>query len=176
MRVISGSLGGRNLISPKSKSTHPMSDLVKGALFNSLGDITNLSVLDAFSGSGSLAIEAYSRGAKKVVAIESNNKAYMAIKENIASLKISDKLDAKHIFFNTWSNNASDQFDIIIADPPYNKLLLKEISKLPKHLINSGILVLSWPRNIEFPNIAGLKIIKHNYYGDANLAFYNKVS
>ena len=72
MRVIAGRLGGRNFDSPKTQRTHPMSDKVRGALFNALGDLGGLTVLDAFAGSGACSLEAASRGATEVLAIDIN--------------------------------------------------------------------------------------------------------
>ena len=63
MKVVAGSRGGRNFASPHNNRTHPMSDKVRGALFNALGDLDGLSVLDAYAGSGACSLEAASRGA-----------------------------------------------------------------------------------------------------------------
>ncbi|MCA9330109.1 RsmD family RNA methyltransferase, partial [Candidatus Saccharibacteria bacterium] len=63
MRIISGKLGSRQFIAPKGFATHPMGDRVRTALFNTLGDIVGLTVLDAFGGSGAISFEAISRGA-----------------------------------------------------------------------------------------------------------------
>jgi 16S rRNA (guanine(966)-N(2))-methyltransferase RsmD len=75
MRIIAGTLGGRTFESPHGRRTHPMSDKVRGSLFNTLGDIDGLTILDAFAGSGALAFEAISRGAEHVLAIEIDNRA-----------------------------------------------------------------------------------------------------
>lgn len=63
LRVISGSLGGRLINSPPGNKTHPMSEKMRGAIFNILGNIEGLDVLDAYSGSGAIALEAISRKA-----------------------------------------------------------------------------------------------------------------
>ena len=70
MRIIAGYLGGRQFNSPRSNRTHPMSDKARGGLFNALGDISGLTVLDAFAGSGALSFEAISRGAESVIAVD----------------------------------------------------------------------------------------------------------
>jgi 16S rRNA (guanine966-N2)-methyltransferase len=85
MRIIAGRLGGRHFASPQGRRTHPMSDKMRGALFNALGDIDGLSVLDAFAGSGALAFEAVSRGAGHAVAIDVDKSAQRAIAENIST-------------------------------------------------------------------------------------------
>ena len=70
MRIIAGDLKGREFKSPRGRTTRPMSEKTRGALFNTLGDIEGLSVLDGFAGSGALVFEAISRGAVSALAIE----------------------------------------------------------------------------------------------------------
>jgi len=86
MRIIAGRLGGRLFDSPHSHKTHPMSDKARGALFNILGDISGMSVLDPFAGTGAISFEAVSRGAAGAVAIELDKQAQKVITANIASL------------------------------------------------------------------------------------------
>src|SRR5579884_2312037 len=116
MRVIAGYLGGRIFSSPKGHRTHPMSNKVRGGLFSVLGDLDGLSVLDAYSGSGALAIEAISRGAEAATAIESDKTAHTAIIENIHSLGIHSRIKATKAFLRAWSSrNEGKTFDIVIA-------------------------------------------------------------
>src|SRR6266404_7522519 len=86
MRIIAGTLKGREFKSPRGHKTHPMSDKVRGALFNVLGDIEDLTFLDAFAGSGALAFEAISRGAKSVTAIDRDNSAHEVLEQNSREL------------------------------------------------------------------------------------------
>src|SRR3990167_8850630 len=121
MRVIAGFLGGRVFESPHGHRTHPMSEKMRGAIFGVLGDIKQLRVLDVFSGSGAVAIEAISRGAKYAVAIDVDKKAYDIIKKNIISLGLTDRVKAVRAYFNAWSTrHQAQKFDIIFADPPYD--------------------------------------------------------
>ena len=177
MRVISGYLGGRNFASPNGHRTHPMSDKVRGGLFGVLGDIKGLSALDAFAGSGALAIEAISRGAKTATAIEVDKNAYVAILDNIESLGLKDRIKATRAFFNAWSTrNEKQKFDLIFADPPYDKIPYRDLKKLAVHLKEDGILVLSWPGNYEKLKFEGLESVQIKNYGDAQLVFYKKIS
>ena len=90
MKIISGLYKNRELLSPNSSKTHPMGSREKLALFNMLGFyLKNAEVLDAFSGSGALGLEALSRGAKKVIFVEKSPKVARIIKENCKTLKIS---------------------------------------------------------------------------------------
>lgn len=177
MRVIAGYLGGRNFESPHGHRTHPMSEKVRGGMFGVLGDIKGLEVLDAFAGSGALAIESISRGAKSAVAVEVDKGAHAIITKNIKSLGLEDRIKAVRAFLNAWSTrNQIQQFDLVIADPPYDDMPWRDIKVLPSHLKDNGTLVLSWPGKAEQLKFEGLQIVQSKNYGDAQLVFYQKVS
>jgi 16S rRNA (guanine966-N2)-methyltransferase len=177
MRVIAGFLGGRTFESPGGHRTHPMSDKMRGALFGVLGDIKGLSVLDAFAGSGALSIEAISRGASTAVAIDVDKRAHSVITKNIDALDISDRIKAIRAFAGAWSTRHQDQlFDLIFVDPPYDNPPYRDLDSLPRHLKDSGTLVLSWPGNQKPCKFAGLNIVQAKDYGDGQLVFYQKIS
>jgi 16S rRNA (guanine966-N2)-methyltransferase len=176
MRIIGGTLGGRQFAAPRGHKTHPMSDKIRGALFNMLGDITGLTVLDAFAGSGALAFEAISRGASNATAIDVDKKAYLAMVTNIKSLGIGDKVKITRANVSGWSdNNPQTTFDIILLDPPYDAPRRMALIKLADHAKPGGIVVLSLPPGSK-PDL-----LKSNFYhltsksyGDAELAFYKR--
>lgn len=175
MRIIAGSLGGRQFDSPGGHRTHPMSDRMRGGLFNALGDIEGLTVLDAFAGSGALSFEAISRGAASSLAIEVDPKAHSVIEANIKALEVEDKVKATRAFTNAWSNrHPHEEFDLVLADPPYDKLPFRDLMILPKHLKPGGTLVLSWPGKTEPYYIPGFTEVKIKDYGDSQLVFYQK--
>jgi 16S rRNA (guanine966-N2)-methyltransferase len=177
MRVIAGSLGGRNFSSPRGHRTHPMSDKMRGAIFGVLGDIKGLAVLDAFAGSGALAIEAISRGAKSAVAIEVDKGARTVITENIKALGINGRIKAVRAFAGAWSTrHQAELFDLIFADPPYDNIPYRDLKSLPRHLTDNGTLVLSWPGNTAPIKFDGLVSVQTKNYGDAQLVFYRKIS
>ena len=177
MRVIAGYLGGRTFESPHGHRTHPMSEKVRGAIFGTLGDIKGLTVLDAFAGSGALAIEAISRGAKTAVAVEVDKGAHSIISKNIQALNLEDRIKAVRAFFVAWSTrNQRQLFDLIFADPPYDDPPYRDLKSLPRHLNQGGSLVLSWPGQAEPLKFEGLKSVQVNNYGDAQLVFYQKIS
>jgi 16S rRNA (guanine966-N2)-methyltransferase len=174
MRIIAGQFGGRQIQSPHSQKTHPMSQKGRGGLFSVLGDITGLRVLDAFAGSGALGLEAVSRGAALVVAIDNDRQAQATIQANIGNLKVESKIDLVKSSVSAWSNkNPKVNFDLILVDPPYDKLP-PSVVLLEKHLVSNGILVLSWPGNLESLEIANLKVVALKQYGDSQLVFYQK--
>jgi len=175
MRVIAGRLGGRNFVSPKTQRTHPMSDKVRGALFNALGDLDGLTVLDAFAGSGACSIEAVSRGASHVLAIDIDPEAVKTIAENVRSLELEGAIDVRRKNISGWSrNNQSLQFDIVLADPPYNDIRPDVLERLTVHIKPGGLLVLSWPGSEAVRDFTGLAVVSHKSYGDAQLVFYKR--
>lgn len=154
-----------------------MSEKVRGAIFGVLGDIAGLTVLDAFAGSGALAFEALSRGARLATAIEVDKTAYRVLAENIASLGLTTRIKAVRAFAGAWSTrNQAQKFNLIFADPPYDDIPYRDLKKLPVHLAPSGTLVLSWPGQTEPLKFEGLTAVHAKHYGDAQLVFYQEIS
>ncbi len=122
MRVIAGSARGITLETIEGLATRPTTDRVKEALFSMLhNELYDSEVLDLFSGSGSLGIEAASRGAKKVIMVENSKKCIEIIKKNVQKTKLSDKIEMIQRDVETFMNglNGDRQFDFILMDPPY---------------------------------------------------------
>jgi 16S rRNA (guanine966-N2)-methyltransferase len=172
MRIIAGTLGGRLFNAPHGHRTHPMSDKMRGALFNMLGDIEGLTVLDAFAGSGALAFEAVSRGAKTVTAIEQDRNAQRAITENIAALKISNQIALIKASAAAWLRTTDTVFDLVLLDPPYDALQYALLDELVERAHQSGNVVLSWPGKQDPPQFDGWSIQTSKQYGDGSLHFY----
>lgn len=173
MRVISGSLRGRQFKSPRGNRSHPMSEKMRGALFNALGDLSGLTVLDAYGGSGALAYEAISRGASSVITVEKSVMAYRTVQRNLVELDLGEVIKATRANVSTWSDNKADlQFDVVLADPPYNDIRPDILEKLTRHVKPSGIFVVSWPGSEEPPEFSGLKLLKVLEYGDSKLVFF----
>jgi 16S rRNA (guanine966-N2)-methyltransferase len=184
MRIIAGNLGGRQFESPKTNRTHPMSEKMRGALFNALGDIKGLEILDAFAGSGACAFEAISRGAKSVIAIEQDTEAFKTINKNIQNLGLEEQIKAVRANVAGWvSNYKWHLFDIIIADPPYEpkNLDLHLVFKVSANVKPGGIFVVSSPpdqkdtRDLRARKTKNLELIAEKKYGDGSLAFYRKI-
>jgi 16S rRNA (guanine966-N2)-methyltransferase len=178
MRVIAGQLGGRFFAGPDSTATHPMAERVRGALFNTLGDITGRMILDAFGGSGALAFEAISRGAKSVIVIERDKRAQRIIVNNIKLLGLENDVKLIKASANAWSqNNPNEQFDLLLCDPPYHDLQLSTVSKLTQHIKDNGLMILSYPGRESAPTVNGVVVVDSSKtYGDAALAYYRKAA
>ena len=176
MRVIAGRLGGRLFDSPHTHRTHPMSDKARGALFNVLGDIGGMTVLDAFAGTGALCFEAVSRGAASALAVESDKVAQRTIAENIELLQLGEQVSLVRAPAGPWMyRNAQLKFDLVLCDPPYNDPQFHTLDRLAKRVNPGGLLVLSWPTSEDLPVFAGLEQVEQRSYGDMQLAFYRRL-
>jgi 16S rRNA (guanine966-N2)-methyltransferase len=121
MRVISGELGGRKLVTPDGTTTRPTTDKVRQAVFNSLGSmgvVEGATVADLFAGSGALGIEALSRGAEHCVFVERDRNALKALRENIAALGLAERATVHATDVMAWVP-AMRGVDIAFIDPPY---------------------------------------------------------
>lgn len=175
MRIIAGTLKGRNFDSPKGHRTHPMSDKMRGALFNVLGDVANLRMLDAFAGSGALSFEAASRGAASVIAIDSDKAAQQAITTTIRQFELANVVKLIKATANAWlSTNETAEFDIVLCDPPYDDTQLMLIDKLAQRVSPHGLLVLSWPGHAHLPEVSDFRLVVSKNYGDGQLGFYRR--
>jgi 16S rRNA (guanine966-N2)-methyltransferase len=176
MRIISGNLKGRVFAEPHGHHTHPMSEKVRGALFNALGDINGLTVLDAFAGSGALSFEAVSRGAVSAVAVERDQAVHKVVKQSAQELRLDKQIKTVRASASGWSDhNMEKQFDIVLLAPPYDELQINILQKLTKHLKANGILVLDYPGKEQPPEFKWVKTVHSKNYGDAQLVFYRKI-
>ncbi|HSX00122.1 MAG TPA: RsmD family RNA methyltransferase [Patescibacteria group bacterium] len=175
MRIVSGSLGGRVFDSPGTERTHPMSDKMRGALFNILGDLTDLTVLDAFGGSGALAFEAISRGAATALILEQDRLAQKTIASNMAKLGLRGAVTLANVAAGSWLTTSEAQyFDVILCDPPYDDLQPHLLERLAQRVAPNGIFVLSCPVSSPVLTLPSLEHLRQQTYGTAQLLFYRR--
>lgn len=169
VRIISGAYKGRRLTTPGGK-THPMGERERIALFNMIGPfLGGARVLDAFSGSGALGIEALSRGAEEVVFIEKSREAVKVLNKNLEEVGAVSAT----VYTMKVSDYTSDaQFDVILADPPYDNYNASDILHLAEFIGEFGMLALSHPG--EAPEIPGLSLDKTRKYAGATISIYVK--
>ena len=173
LRIISGELGRRQIKSPNNAYVHPMSERMRQALFNSLGDLHGKVVLDAFAGSGAVGIEAISRGDQYVTLIEKDRVVVNTLIENVEDLKVGAKAHVVRANVFGWTDKSDEKFDIIIADPPYDLVdSNKTVDKLKNHLNSSGIMVLSHSGSVEHPRVDGVVVVGTRSYANGKLTFY----
>lgn len=176
MRIASGSLKGRIFDAPGGHRTHPMSDKLKSAIFNVLGDIEGLTVLDAFAGTGALAFEAVSRGARGATLLEQDKRAVVTIQKNIETLGLSSRVALTPAYARSWSTrHKATKFDLIFVDPPFDDLQEKTIGLLADHLAEGGTLVLNFPARERPPHeLNNLELVKQKTHATAQLLFYKQ--
>ena len=119
MRITGGALSGRIIRCPDGV-IRPAMDRMRESVFAILGDLSGKSWLDMFSGSGTVAIEAVSRGAKKAVFVDKNSNAIKVINGNIETLKIQDRTEVFFLDYERYLRECTEQFDYIFLDPPYD--------------------------------------------------------
>lgn len=175
MRIIAGKLGGRTFSSPPGHKTHPMSDKIRGALFNAIGDIDGLSVLDAFAGSGAISFEAVSRGANHVTAIDSDRQAQRTIRENVAALDVAESIKLISASASAWLSTTDQFFDVVICDPPYDDIKPELLARLADRCKPGGIVIFSLPPEVNVKLANDYEPLHSKNYGDATLSFYRRL-
>jgi 16S rRNA (guanine966-N2)-methyltransferase len=140
MRIIGGDLGRRRINPPAHMPhTRPTTDVAKEGLFNIIEnnlDITELTTLDLFGGTGSISYELASRGAKELTIIEKDSKMYEFIKKTAGELKLENFRVLKMDVFK-FIDQCADKFDFIFAGPPY---ALGNIDDLPRLIFEKQLL------------------------------------
>jgi 16S rRNA (guanine(966)-N(2))-methyltransferase RsmD len=179
MRIIGGEFRSRRLSFPKNRKTRPMSDRMRETLFNILGsEVQGARVLDLFAGSGSLGLEALSRGASEVTFVEGGIWAQKTLSKNLGDLGLESRgrLLGQEVFSALRQvSQKGEKFSLIFLDPPYNKGLVK---KLLIHLDHSDILapftqvIVHRSRQEKLPEpLERLKVLREKEIGQACLSF-----
>ena len=178
MRITGGNLRNRIVKAPPANLTRPMQDRVRAALFSAIGAVEGKTVLDAYAGSGIVGFEALSRKAHLVEAVESSNKVVSYIQNNqkILGLEKNYILHKNHL--ETWLDRLNNQeklkYDLIIADPPYERLDHEVLNRLGNLLRDKGLMVVSHSSKIKISDLKNLILIRTSQYGDTALSYYTK--
>ena len=139
------------------------------ALFNMIAEyLPGAKVLDAFAGSGALGIEALSRGASEAVFVEKVAPACRVIRGNLRELGI----EAEVYQSNVVNFTTDTEFDVMLADPPYDNFKINEVTHLLQFLRSGGILALSHPG--EAPELPRMELLKSRKYAGATISIYVK--
>jgi 16S rRNA (guanine966-N2)-methyltransferase len=183
MRVIAGSAGGIRLAVPK-RGVRPTMDRVRGAIFSSLGDaVIRARVLDLFAGTGALGIEALSRGASSVIFVESDQQSVQIIKRNLTKTRLKARIRQQDVFDFLRHGSPAEMFDIIFADPPYEKMedgerfteKLLANEALSQLMDADGIFVLEKRPAEALPEMKQWHLVRQKTYGATEVLFLSGV-
>ena len=175
MRITSGILRNRRFNVPKQE-VRPTKEQVREAIFSSLGgSCEGLKVLDLFAGAGSLGLEAWSRGAKSVTFVEQNPAVWKNLQENIHAFENDQLGQARCIKADAirWLSRATDSFDLILADPPYDlpDAMPQTLAGIMEHsvLTGDGLLVYELRSSDAFEVSTAWKLFREKVYGDTRI-------
>ena len=178
MKIISGKYKGRNIEGFTIDGTRPTMDRVKESLFAMIQNyIKDSNILDLFSGSGNLGIEALSEGAKHAVLVDYNFKAIKVINSNLKTIGI-DNVNVLNMDYKKAIESIDEKFDIIFLDPPYKTNYIEESIKLiTKYniLSNEGIIICESDSLDKIIYNDNYKCIKDKKYGDKYIVILKKI-
>ncbi|GAA2671849.1 MULTISPECIES: 16S rRNA (guanine(966)-N(2))-methyltransferase RsmD [Actinoplanes] len=178
-RIIAGAHGGRRLSAPPGALTRPTSDRVREAFFSSLHTMTDLSgarFVDLYAGSGAVGLEALSRGAVHTLLVEAEPKAARVIRENIATLRVTDqaRLVTAKVLQVVGEAPTGGPYDVVFADPPY-ALGNDEIDGVQQGLLANGwlapdaVVVFERSKRTELTWVDGLEEDRTRRYGETTI-------
>lgn len=182
MRVISGTAKGKRLFSPRGRDIRPTSDRVKEAVFSIIGHrIINMNIIDVFAGTGSIGIEALSRGATHVFFIDSKREAKGLIQKNLEITHLADRgaiLNMDSIKAIEFIAKKGVKAELIFLDPPYG-ISVSYLDAVIKNLALGvleidGLLILEHASKSEPKGFDDLEIVSTRVYGDTAVTIYEK--
>ncbi len=180
MRIVGGRLKGKMLTSPKDNSVRPTSDRVRESLFNIIAhgidgfNLEGATICDLFAGTGALGIEALSRGAKWALFVDDSAASRGLIRDNTMAFGLNgvskiSRQDARDIGPRS---KRSTQFDLVFADPPYNKGY-GQIALLSLHnhgwLKHNAIIILEEAKQAKITLPECFKLLDERKYGDTKI-------
>jgi 16S rRNA (guanine966-N2)-methyltransferase len=179
--VIAGRFGGRHLRAPRGRTTRPTAERVREALFSMLGELEGAVVLDLFAGTGALAIEALSRGARRAVLVERDRHALAALQANLADLGLQSaeaevrRSEALRALRN--ARERAETYDLVFVDPPYSHAgeLGRELAvALPPLLAPRARVVVESDRRRGEPPALPLAVEAQRRYGDTSITIHRQ--
>jgi len=176
MRVIAGRCRGLRLRAPDTHKVRPAADKVKGAIFNILGELSGVRCLDLFAGSGSVGIEALSRGADSCVFVEAERSVASYIEQNLEHCQLSGQSQILIQRVNKaipWLDKKGQHFDLAFIDPPYDQDLLNPSLRLlaESSLLGPESLLVAEHSPRELPAEEKLEITDQRKYGQTFISF-----
>jgi 16S rRNA (guanine(966)-N(2))-methyltransferase RsmD len=175
LRIIGGKYKGRRIEPPSDFKARPTTDFAREGLFNILNnriDFETVTVLDLFSGTGSISYEFASRGAVSVHLVEKDKRHISGIKKIVRDLDFQN-IRLVHIDVRAFLKTCRMKFDVVFADPPYDLAWLRD---LPELVISAGVIredgffILEHPKSMSFRDHR--LFFEHRNYGGVNFSFF----
>lgn len=180
MRVIAGKYKNRKLKTVADNSVRPATDKVKGAIFNMLQsrvDWTASRVLDLYAGSGSVGIEALSRGARQVIFVENSRSAIRYLNMNLESIGTNGSAQVVNQDVERFLRGLTTRFNVVFADPPY---AMARLSDLPSMIFErdiiarDGYVVIEHPSRFEFTPSSLWDVVVRKQYGRTSVSIFQQ--
>ncbi len=177
MRVIAGELKGQRLVAPRGWKVRPTSDRVREAIFSVLGErVTGAAVLDLYTGTGALAIEALSRGAARALLVDRETRPALG---NVERLGLGGRAELVRADVGRWLSKVSPppetgKFDLIFVDAPYrlaDRVAQDLNTHLPRLLATGGRAIVESAAGRPL-RIDSLERLRQRRYGAADVSFY----
>lgn len=181
MRVIAGSKRGYRLRGPAGPGTRPMADKIKGSLFSMLAslDVVPDRVLDLYAGTGSIGIEALSRGAETADFVEQNGAAAAVVRANIAHTGFADVARVHQVPVASFLGRHGPPYDLVVMDPPYaDPAIVPTLIRVGESgLVQStSVVAIGHSPRVSLPERAGLLIrLRERCHGDSCVSIYEVV-
>jgi 16S rRNA (guanine(966)-N(2))-methyltransferase RsmD len=183
MRIISGVAKGRKLVSPEGMNTRPTLDRIKESIFNIIQhSVVDAKVVDVFAGTGSLGLEAVSRGAKECYLIDKGDVTFKCLKQNVDNLNFNDRCKCFNIDSYSALKGFGEKgliFDLIFIDPPYLKDMIPpavDIITEKNLLAKDGLIVAKIDTKEELYNgNSVIKLFDSRKYGNTTVCFYRYI-
>jgi 16S rRNA (guanine(966)-N(2))-methyltransferase RsmD len=178
MRIITGKYRGRTIETVRDKSVRPATDRVKTTIFNVLQSrlgLEGIEVLDLFAGSGSLGLEALSRGGARCVFVDTSRHVLDLLEANVERLGCLDDCILIQADAEAFIGKTAERFDLIFADPPY---AYEETHMLPQRITGNGLLkkngylIIEHTKQTSFPELTGHGIAVTKEFGGTQVSFF----
>jgi 16S rRNA (guanine966-N2)-methyltransferase len=180
MRIISGIAKGRKILSPEGMGTRPTLDRIKQSIFNIIQNrVEGAKVVDVFAGTGSLGLEAASRGAAECYLIDKGESTFKYLRQNVENLNFNDR--CRCLNMDSYAalkefGNKGLIFDIIFLDPPYLKEMIPpavEIISEKELLAKDGLIVAKIDTSEQlYTGNEEIELFDHRKYGNTTVCFY----
>ncbi len=177
MRVVSGSAKGTKLISPDGLEFRPTLDRVKEAIFSMIGPTNELLVLDLFSGSGALGIEALSRGAAFCTFVDKSKSSLDVTKKNLEKTHLENSAKCFLSDYESFIKKNTEKFDLVFLDPPYKDGLLANALELlwENSLSSHARIICEMDDSLKCEIPEGFRLLRDKKYGRCRVFYLEKI-